>query len=60
MQIPTVTCIVLKEAIIDGENYPFNQETYDKCGDDYYNEFIEACTSVNGNTMEGCESSTDA
>ena len=45
---------------MDGGEYQFIQETYDKCGDDYYNGFIEDCTSVNGNTMEGCESLTDA
>lgn len=39
---------------------PFNQYTYDECGDDYYKGFIEGCTSVQGNTKELCESATDA
>ncbi|WP_148687536.1 hypothetical protein [Candidatus Nitrosocosmicus hydrocola] len=35
--------------IIDGEDHPFNQGTYDKCGDDYYQGFIKGCLSVEGN-----------
>ena len=44
----------------NGEDHPFNQYTYDACGDDYYKGFIEGCTSVQGNTKEVCESATDA
>lgn len=44
----------------DGEEYPFNQNTYDDCGDDYYRGFIKGCMSVEGNTREACELATDA
>ena len=45
---------------IDGEDNPFNQRTYDRCGDDYYQGFIQGCRSVEGNTRDTCESATDA
>ena len=44
---------------IDGEDHPFNQATYSKCGDDYYEGYIEGCDSTEGNTIDICESSTD-
>ncbi len=49
-----------ERGIIDGKDHPFNQQTYSRCGGDYYEGFIKDCMSVDGNTMEGCESSTDA
>lgn len=45
--------------IIDGEDHPFNQGTFDKCGDDYYKGFISGCLSVEGNSRDSCESATD-
>lgn len=45
---------------IDGQNHPFNQGTYDRCGEDYYQGFIQGCMSVAGNFKETCESATDA
>jgi len=45
---------------IDGEDYPFNQNTYERCGDDYYQGFLEGCMSVEGNDRDICESATDA
>jgi hypothetical protein len=53
-----VSCFEL--GIIDGEDHPFNQRTYDNCGNDYYQGFLEGCMSVEGNNMVGCESATDA
>ena len=44
----------------DGEEYPFNQNTYDDCRDDYYRGFIKGCMSVEGNTREACEMATDS
>ena len=44
----------------DGEEYPFDQNTYDVCGYDYYRGFIEGCISVEGNTREACEMATDS
>jgi hypothetical protein len=44
----------------DGEEHPFNQGTYNVCGDDYYKGFIEGCISVEGNTKAVYESATDA
>jgi hypothetical protein len=50
----------------DGQNEPFNQSTYDHCGDEqggadaYYEGFIHGCMSVEGNTRDTCESATDA
>jgi hypothetical protein len=50
----------------DGQNGPFNQGTYDHCGDEYngddsYNNgFIDGCMSIEGNTRDVCESATDA
>jgi len=49
-----------ERGITDGEDYPFNQETYNNCGDDYYTGYIEGCMSVEGNTRDVCESATDA
>lgn len=45
--------------IIDGEDHPFSQRTYDNCGDDYYQGFIEGCMSIEGNSKDSCESATD-
>ena len=45
---------------IHGEDHPFNQGTYDRCGDDYYQGFLQGCMSVEGNTRDTCESATDA
>jgi hypothetical protein len=45
---------------IDGEDHPFNQRTYDRCSDDYYQGFIQGCMSVEENTRDTCESATDA
>jgi hypothetical protein len=50
----------------DGQNNPFNHDTYDHCADEdggdqaYYDGFIDGCMSVEGNTREICESATDA
>jgi hypothetical protein len=44
---------------IDGEDHPFSQSTYDKCGDDYYQGFIKGCESVDGNSRDTCEIATD-
>jgi hypothetical protein len=49
----------------DGQNGPFNQPTYDHCGDEeggdvsYYKGFIEGCMDAD-NTRDVCESTTDA
>jgi len=43
----------------DGQDGPFNQETFDKCGDQYYDAFIEGCVNAD-NTREICLSATDA
>jgi len=51
--------ICFDRGIADGEDHPFNQGTYSKCGDGYYEGYIEGCTSVDGNTADICESSTD-
>jgi hypothetical protein len=45
---------------IDGEDHPFNQGTYDRCGDEYYQGFLQGCMSVEGNSKDTCESATDA
>jgi hypothetical protein len=50
----------------DGQNNPFNHDTYDHCADEeggdqaYYDGFIDGCMSVEGNTRGICESATDA
>jgi hypothetical protein len=50
----------------DGQNNPFNHDTYDHCADEeggdqaYYDGFIDGCKSVEGNTRVVCESATDA
>ncbi len=49
-----------ERGIIDGEDHPFNQRTYDNCRDRYYQGFIEGCMSVDGNSRDVCESATDA
>lgn len=49
-----------ERGLIDGEDLPFSQSTYAKCGDDYYQGFIEGCISVEGNERDICESATDA
>jgi hypothetical protein len=49
----------------DGQNGPFNDATYDHCGDEvngdkaYLDGFIDGCMSVEGNTRDVCESATD-
>jgi hypothetical protein len=53
-----VSCF--ERGVVDGEDHPFNQRTYDNCGDEYYQGFLEGCMSVEGNNMEVCESATDA
>src|SRR5215207_11625633 len=49
-----------ERGVRDGEEHPFNQDTYNECGDDYYKGFIKGCISVEGNDREICESATDA
>lgn len=49
-----------QRGISDGKDHPFNQGTYDDCGDDYYRGFIEGCMSVKDNDREICQSATDA
>jgi hypothetical protein len=49
-----------ERGIRDGEEHPFNQDTHDDCGNDYYRGFIKGCMSVEGNTREDCELATDA
>lgn len=44
---------------IDGQNHPFDQGTYGRCANDYYQGFIEGCLSVQGNDRSICESATD-
>jgi len=50
----------------DGQNEPFNQSTYEHCGNEqgdaeaYYDGFIDGCISVEGNIRDVCESATDA
>lgn len=53
----SVSCY--ERGVIDGEDHPFNQGTYDRCGDDYYQGFIQGCMSVDGNSGDTCESATD-
>jgi hypothetical protein len=48
---PGVTCG--NEGYDDGQDGPFNQETFDKCGDQYYDAFIEGCVNAD-NTREIC------
>lgn len=49
----------------DGRNGPFNDATYDHCGDEatgdkaYLDGFVDGCMSVEGNTGDVCESATD-
>jgi hypothetical protein len=54
----SVSCY--ERGIIDGEDHPFNQRTYDNCGDQYHQGFIDGCMSVDGNSRDVCESATDA
>ena len=54
----SVSCY--ERGIIDGEDHPFNQRTYDNCRDQYYQGFIEGCMSVDGNSRDVCERATDA
>ena len=49
-----------KKGLKDGKNHPFNQKTFEKCGDIYYIKFIKGCLSVEGNTKDICESAADA
>lgn len=53
-----VSCF--ERGIVDGEDHPFNQRTFNNCDDDYYQGFLEGCMSVEGNTRDVCESATDA
>jgi hypothetical protein len=48
------------DGLYDGENNPFQQKTYEICGETYYDAFIEGCMSVEGNTRGDCESAADA
>ena len=48
-----------ERGLIGGEDHPFSQSTYGKCGDDYYEGFLEGCISVDGNDMDVCERATD-
>jgi hypothetical protein len=50
----------------DGRDSPFDGGANDICrqftddqGNPYYSGFIYGCMSVQGNTMDGCESATD-
>jgi hypothetical protein len=50
----------------DGRDFPFDGGANDICrqftdnqGNPYYTGFIYGCMSVEGNTMDDCESSTD-
>jgi hypothetical protein len=49
----------------EGQNGPFNDATYDHCGDEatgdqaYLDGFIDGCMSVEGNTRDVCESAAD-
>lgn len=49
----------------DGRNEPFNDATYDHCGDEatgdkaYLDGFVDGCMSVEGNTRDVCESATN-
>lgn len=45
---------------VDGQDHPFNQGTFDKCGEDYYHGFVNGCLSVKGNSGDICESAADA
>ena len=45
--------------VIDDEDHPFNQGTYDRCGEDYYQGFLQGCMSVDGNSRDTCGSATD-
>jgi hypothetical protein len=55
------------EGYEDGRDNPFNADEYDRCGGSsgspgnnaYYNGFVAGCLSVEGNTAEICEESTD-
>ena len=47
-----------KKGTNDGENHPFSQGTYGKCGDNYYKKFVKGCMSE-GNTKDTCETATD-
>ncbi len=48
-----------KKGVSDGKDNPFNSETHEECGRDYYKGFIKGCLSVEGNTKDACESATD-
>ena len=55
------------EGYEDGRDNPFDVDEYDRCGGSsggpgnnaYYNGFVAGCLSVEGNTAEICEESTD-
>ena len=46
--------------VVDGEDHPSNQGTFDRCCNEYYQGFIIGCMSVEGNDRDSCESATDA
>ena len=48
------------KGFVDGEDHPFDQGIYGKCGDDYYEGFLAGCMSVKDNSLEICDSATDA
>lgn len=39
-----------ENGITDGEDHPVNQRTFDDCGNDYYQVFMEGCVYVEGNS----------
>ncbi|MGA9841423.1 MAG: hypothetical protein WBQ25_03835 [Nitrososphaeraceae archaeon] len=49
-----------QQGINDGLNYPFNQNTFDICGSPYEKGFMKGCLSVEGNTVDTCNSAEDA
>jgi hypothetical protein len=59
------TTVAEMQALKMGQNGPFNDATYDHCGDEatgdqaYLDGFIDGCMSVEGNTRDICESATD-
>ena len=52
--------ICYERGIFNGVEHPVSQQTYVKCGDVYYQGFIEGCMSVDGNERDICENVTDA
>jgi hypothetical protein len=52
-----VTC--RNEGYDDGQGHPFSQDIYAKCGDKYYDAFIEGCVNA-GNLRDICKTFTYA